>query len=373
FRFMEPMEEVVYFDQAKLLAIDHPADAQVYPNERFLSNPPYPAFKVIASRDARPPAGAWDGHGRNVLPELLAHDHRYVTGFKLLPFIGFAEPHTLLLDLGQNYAGGPLRLLATGYIDYFSANGMYAAYQAGISPVAPYVEALTPGGKWVRVLEDMGFPAGLPRTMVADLSGRLPRGTRRIRITTNLQIYWDQILLDRTEEAAIPTRVTPVPLLAANLNFHGYPRQVAQSLPGDIKFVYDDVSSTGPYAHEIGSYTRYGNVLPLLTAADDRFVVFGSGEEVGLEFDASHLPPLPAGWKRDYFFMANGYEKDMDFYAADANTVAPLPFHAMGLYPYGVGKAYPQDDEHLRYLLQYNTRQVGWTEPKSYRFQFSKP
>jgi hypothetical protein len=373
FRFTEPMEEVVYLDQARLLAIDHAAGVQVFPNERFLSNPPYPPFKVVASRHPEPPVGAWDGHGRSVLPELLAQDHRYVTGFKLLPFMGFAEPHTLELDLGKPYSGGPLRLLATGYIDYFSANGMYAAHQLGIRPVAPYVEALTARGRWVRVLDDMGFPAGLPRTMVADLSGRLPMGTRRIRITTNLQIYWDQILLDRTDDRSIPTRITPVPLVGADLDYHGYPRQVAQSLPGDIKFVYDDLSPTGPYAHEAGSYTRYGDVLPLLSQADDRFAVFGSGEEVLLDFDAGRLPALPAGWKRDYFFMADGYEKDMDFYAADANTVAPLPFHAMGAYPYDPGKAYPRDDAHLKYLLQYNTRQVSGEEPKSYRFEFSKP
>ena len=373
FRFMEPMEEVVYFDQARLLAVDHPDEAQVYPNERFLSSPPYPAFKVIASRKAQPPAGAWDGQGHNVLPELLATDHRYVTGFQLLPFMGFAEPHTLELDLGKAYEGGPLRLLATGYIDYFSANGMYAAHQSGIRPVAPYVEALSAGGRWMRVLNDMGFPAGLPRTMVADLSGRLPAGTRRIRIRTNLQIYWDQMLLDRTDEHSVARRVTEVPLAGARLNYHGYPRQVARSLPGDLTFVYEDVSPTGPYAHEAGNYTRYGDVLPLLRQADDRFAVFGSGEEVALDFDASRLPELPQGWKRDYFFMANGYEKDMDFYAADANTVTPLPFHAMGSYPYGKGRAYPQDDAHLKYLLQYNTRQVSGEEPKSYQFEFSKP
>jgi len=45
----------------------------------------------------------------------------------------------------------------------------------------------------------------------------------------------------------------------------------------------------------------------------------------------------------------------------------------MGVYPYGPGKAYPQDGAHLRYLLQYNTRQVSGEEPKSYRFEFSKP
>src|SRR3977135_2188465 len=62
FRFMEPLEESVYLDQVKLLAVDHPADVEVYPNEYFASNPPYPQFKVVISnsKDARPPAGAWD-------------------------------------------------------------------------------------------------------------------------------------------------------------------------------------------------------------------------------------------------------------------------------------------------------------------------
>ena len=49
---------------------------------------------------------------------------------------------------------------------------------------------------------------------------------------------------------------------------------------------------------------------------------------------------LPQGWTRDYFFVANGYEKDMDFYAAEGSTVDPLPFRKMGSYPYP-GKSFP--------------------------------
>src|SRR5262249_38997989 len=73
FRFMEPPEEAVYLTQFRLLAFDHPANLDVYPNEYFASNPPYPEFKVVVSREAKPPAGAWDEHGHNVLPSLLAH------------------------------------------------------------------------------------------------------------------------------------------------------------------------------------------------------------------------------------------------------------------------------------------------------------
>ncbi len=372
FRFMEPMEEVVYLDQARLLAIDHPDDSDVYPNEYFASNPPFPEFKVISLHRPRPLAGAWDDHGNDVLPLLVARDRNYVSGFEVLPYTGFTKQHTLELELPETYNGGPLRLMFYGYIEYFMANSMYAASQAGISPVAPYVEALNSGGTWVRVIDDMGFPAGLPRTTIADLGGKLPMGTKRLRITTNLQIYWDQILVDTTSDRQNGTKVTELPLSASQLAFHGYPRPIEGKSPGDLRYVYEDVSATGPYAHQTGAYTRLGDVSELVRASDDRFVVFGSGDEVQLEFDPEGLPVLPSGWKRDYFFFADGYEKDMDFYAAAGLSVAPLPFHGMTQYPY-FKENYPQDDQHLNYILDYNTRVLSdEAAPRSYKFRYQE-
>jgi len=376
FRFMEPLEESVYLDEAKLIAVDHPANLDVYPNEYFASNPPYPAFKVVFSnvKDARPPAGAWtknqyDGQGRDVLPDLLAH--RYFGDFKVLPFLGFAEPHSLDLDLGEPYNGGPLWLLMHGEVEYFSANSMYAADQAGLRPFAPYVEAQNGKGQWVRVIDDLGFPAGGARTMTADLSGKLPKGSRRIRLTTNLQIYWDNILISRTDQRQT-ARVTPVPLVRANLAFHGFPLKIEDQPPGNVKYVYEQASATGPYTRPAGAYTRYGDVLPLVTALDDKFVVFGSGDEVALDFDPATLPALPAGWVRDYFFIANGYEKDMDFYAYRGDAVAPLPFAAMKSYPYPE-QSFPTDADHLNYQLEYNTRFMSGNEAAGYAFRYRDP
>jgi hypothetical protein len=369
FRLMEPMEEVVYLDHVKLMAVDHPRDVEVYPNEYFASNPPFPAFKVIASRNARPPAGAWDDNKRDLLPDLKAG--HYISGFEVLPFKGFTKPHSLELDLGEPYRGGSLRLLLHGLIEYFTATGMYAADQAGIHAISPYVEAMDANGHWVRVIDDMGFPAGLARTMIADLSGRLPVGTQRIRISTNLQIYWDQILIDRTDQE-IATKLSAVGLARADLRFHGYPRAIEGAPPGNVGYVYEDVSYTGPYARTPGNYTRYGPVRSLLSRADDRFVVFGSGDEVTLEFDPKSLPELPPNWTRDYFFMADGYEKDMDFYAAKGDSVGPLPFHSMTGYPYPSKEKFPDDQVHLDYLLNYNTREVSGGEPAGYRFAFPK-
>jgi hypothetical protein len=308
---------------------------------------------------------------------------------------------------------------------------MYAASQAGIQAISPYVEALAgngndANGKWKRVVDDMGFPAGGPRTMTADLTGKLPRGTQKIRITTNLQVYWDSILINRAEQdsvapasrrlsgwrpasrsgdateaeeshhdrgedqpsaavhhagsagetpAAQPASrrrysVTAIPLFHADLEFHGYPYKIEGIPAGNVQYIYEKTSATGPYTRPLGTYTRYGDVLPLLESTDDKLAVFGSGDEVRLDFDPSGLPALPQGWVRDYFFAANGYEKDMDFYAAEGNFVAPLPFLSMGEYPYTPKRSFPLDDAHVNYLLEYNTRHMSGNEQRGYWFDY---
>jgi tetratricopeptide (TPR) repeat protein len=370
-RLQEPMEEVVYLDQVRLIAVDHPSDVEIYPNERFASAPPFPDFNVIASRGAHLPVGAWDDRGRDIRRELSAIDRRYVTGFRSLPFMGFAEMHGIVLDLGAWNPAQPLRLLMHGLTDYFTATSMYAAHQAGIEAIPPYLEAEDATGHWKRIVDDLGFPAGLARTMVADLTGRLPAGTKRVRIMTNLKIYWDQILLDSTPETNL-TRLSEVPLAEAMLGFHGYPREVHGNLSSDIHYVYEEVSRTGPYARQTGNYTRYGDARELLTAADDRFVILGSGDEVQLEFDSSRLPPVKASWTRDYLFYADGFEKDMDFYAAYGYTVEPLPFHAMRGYPYIGGESYPREGPYLQYQLDLNTRQVSGRDTSSFRFDYRR-
>lgn len=205
--------------------------------------------------------------------------------------------------------------------------------------------------------------------MVADLTGKLPTGTRRIRIVTNLKIYWDAIRIDQTP-GTHNARVSEIKLANARLDFLGYPREIRLTPASDTTYSYVQRSMSGPYARAAGNYTRYGDVRNLLQSVDDRFVVFGSGEGVKLDFDQSGLPHLPIGWTRDYFFYANGFEKDLDFYAADAFTVEPLPRHSLLAYPYPAASAYPDDAEHLNYELDYNTRQRSDRLPAALRYEF---
>jgi len=382
-RFGEPMEEVNFVDQVRLVAIDHPSGTDVFPNEGFLSEPPFARAKTIVVSAAHPLAGAWDDHGNNVLALLSQRDtndrdtRQYVRDFTNLPFAGFANPHSLTIDIGPWSPQRPLRLLLQGFIEYFSASSMYSAWQAGLSPIPPYIEAQMPDGSWRKVVADMGFPAGLPRTVTVDLTGKLPVGVTRLRISTNLQIYWDQALVDNEDlpqqqpnNPALATHTTELPLARGTLDFRGYPQQLDGRTPGDLNYHYERMSSTGPFVPHRGAYTRYGDVTPLLHSIDDEFVIFGTGEDMDLEFSAATLPALPRGWSRDYFFYANGFVKDMDFYEAQPFSVGSLPFHGMSTYPYPATEHYPTDAAHTAYQLEYNTRFESGSVDRSFQFDY---
>src|SRR5262249_54816137 len=106
---------------------------------------------------------------------------------------------------------------------------------------------------------------------------------------------------------------------------------------------------------------------------DEKYVIYGSGDEVSVDFDATNLPELPEGWKRDYFFYADGFAKDMDFYAAHGDTVAPLPIHTLVPYPYPAGLAYPEDRDHLDYDPQYTPPGAPGPAGDSFRFDYPAP
>jgi hypothetical protein len=256
----------------------------------------------------------------------------------------------------------------TGYVNYFSATSLYAAWQAGMKEVPPYIEAQLTDGTWKRIADNVGFPAGLERTIVVDLTGKLPADARRIRLMTNLQLYWDQVLIDQSSDAQAHT--AEIPLAQATLHFRGYPKQTEGASPGDLDYDYNVVSLTGPYQHQRGSYTRMGDVTELLKGIDNRFAIFGSGEEIAADFDATKLPALPAHWKRDYFFYANGFVKDMDWWDATPFTVAQMPFHGMSAYPYPESEKFPDDADAVAYQLNWNDRFDSGEPVRSYRFDF---
>jgi hypothetical protein len=176
-----------------------------------------------------------------------------------------------------------------------------------------------------------------------------------------LQIYWDQVFVAR-DRAASPARITRLKPVSADLHVRGYSRVYRKGgRYGPWWFDYDSVSKDPMWRPIEGSFTRVGDVLPLLGKSDDMYVIMAPGDEMTLKFDAASAGTLPPGWTRDFLLYSDGWIKDSDLNTAFGTTVGPLPFHQIRSYPYASGESYPSDSAHQRYLREYNTRIMGRT------------
>ncbi|HYE16435.1 MAG TPA: FG-GAP-like repeat-containing protein [Pyrinomonadaceae bacterium] len=356
-RVTNELEEALFVDRLQLVSVAHPAGVEVFPNEG-LGNPTSSAFRLYATRDARPPLAASDDHGHDVLPLVSRLDRKYPDDFALKTVRGYAEPHSLTLDLGGTGAGtGQPVLLLTGWTDYAFSSDNVAAAQQGMTLSPPALQVRDGAGRWRTVVENIGIPVGRPQTVTVDLTGKFLSSSREVRILTNMRIYWDQILVG-TSEARAALRVERLEASSAELRWRGFSAEVTPDGREPYGYDYARVSQTSPWKVMPGSYTRFGDVRELLTATDDMFVVSRPGDELALSFDAAPLAPLPKGWARTFLLYADGFSKEMDINSASPHEVAPMPFHGMREYPYTSPAAYPSTPAHRAYVERYNTRLV---------------
>jgi hypothetical protein len=202
----------------------------------------------------------------------------------------------------------------------------------------------------------MGMPAGKPKTIAVDLTGKFLSGSREVRIVSSLALYWDEAFL--SENTRQPeTILTAMDAQSADLHFRGFSKAVIDAeRKQPEKFLYDQVSPASQWNPTAGNYTRFGDVRELLKATDDQLLLMGSGDEVTLTFDPAKLPALRAGWKRDFLLLVDGWAKDADANTAFSKTVEPLQFHGMSAYPYRADEHFPGDATHTNYREQFNTR-----------------
>jgi len=364
-RLANPLEEVTFLDQARLLALDHPAGIEVHANDRMASRPDNrgPIY-AYALANLRPVSRAADHHGHSVTETLAEIDRRCFDHFALKPFKGFSEDWSLVLDLGALDRNPSPVLLLHGWSYWNSSSSVVAAAQAGEKLWGPILEIRGVDGRWRAGIEDLGAAAGLPRSIAVDLSEILRAGERVVRIRSNRTLYYDRIVtaqkvgqleMGGPAAAGNALQANEIPLSSARFRWLGYPKRF---LPGGrLPEVYDygQVDQHSEWNTHSGLLTRYGEVLPLLGWNDDRLVVMGHGDELALSFDAARLPQPPRNWKRTFFFYADGYEKSFEFHSEQLETVGPLPFQSMKSYPsYEPGPS--ADEGYFRYLFEWNTR-----------------
>lgn len=353
----EELWETAYFDMVKLLAVDHPAGTQIFVDEKY-TPPPFPEFKIYIAKEIYRPRTALDHYGYDVSDGLKAVDYRYAIEHEPGPFQGVVDPHFIVLDLGDVPDDLGLTLFLTGWIFPTDTSINVALSQnPSINPTFPYLQVRDEAGKWQTVIDPIGIPAGKNKTICIDLTGKFLSEDRRVKIATNMQIYWDSAFFTIGGEDVL-TRITELSPNHTDLHYRGFSKMYRPTPHAPHLFDYNEVETEKQWRDLAGHYTRYGEVTALLEKIDDMYVILNAGDEMTVEFDTTGLPPLEEGWERDFILYSDGWDKDGDINTLSSQTVGPLPFHDMSAYPYPDAEKYPQTPEHLRYQLQYNTRRV---------------
>ena len=373
----EELREVLYLDEAKLIVVDHPPGTEVHTTEKMLARKPpggFPRDEIVTLKNRVPLRAAFNDAGLDVTRAVAEIDQVFAspTTLRAPQLRGLAEPHSVTLEFGAWTAGSalslnderadpavraPLVLALTGWLRFGGGMANIAASSHRDFPFPfPTLEAEV-NGAWQKLDVEVGAPSGRAKTILVDLAGKLPRNTKRLRVTAAFELHWDRIaLFERAGEAQ--THVTHFAPTRTDLHRRGY--SVMSVLRGTSLLVpdYDQVEAQPLWRLTPGGWaTRYGAVDELLHARDNALALICAGDELTLEFAAEKHPVKTAAMERDYFLFVSGWDKDSDFHVASGTTIEPWPWHGLNDQSYATQPrpAFTND----AWIQKYNTRWVG--------------
>lgn len=363
-RLTEELWELAYFDHVSLIAVDHPADVEIWTNEK-VGPPDSVQPKVFTVRETSDVVSARSSRGDDCTDLLKSRDEQYVQGFDRRLRQGLCPVHWIELELPEIEKDDRVLLLLTGWI---MPTDTSLNIQIDQNPELPAVEPPSlwipgdgvngdgvngdggvagAGSEWVCSIPAMGFPGGKTKTIVVDVTGKLNLEDRRVRVQTSAQIYWDA-----AKVAVNPPDVeivsTPLNMLSAEIDYRGFSAILPRTSQQPHRYDFHSVNRDAKWPPLAGKLTRPGDCLQLLAEWDDEMVVMGGGDEIRIEFEAP-AGELPDGWKRGFILHSVGWDKDADLNTLEGQNVGPLPFREMTAYP-PVGV----DAEKLREVEQKN-------------------
>jgi Tfp pilus assembly protein PilF len=344
----DELREVLYLDEARLVAADHALEVEVHPTDRLMP-PPFPPSELWPLRSPRIPRTAIGDDGVERTRAVSAIDGDFAPPGSPLPppLRGNTHPLALTLDFGPLADVHEPVLAMTGWLQYGDASTNIALSQnPNVAVVPTTLDMETADGAWQPVDVTVGMPAGKTKTIAIDLAGKLVPGVRRLRLRTSFELRWDRIaLLERLPANAVEIHeARPV---AADLQWRGFSEIRPRAPYHPTTPNWDTVLDRPPWrTTPEGWVTRYGDVLPLVAGRDGELVILNGGDSLELRFAASDFPPLPPGRARTFFFYSVGWDKDGDHNVVDGDTVEPLPVVAAA-----------GDDWRIRYNTRWPARE----------------
>lgn len=323
----DEFREVLYLDEARLMAVDHAPGVEVQPTDKLMP-PPFPTSEVWALANPREAVSAVGDDGLDRTDAVRGIDEVFAPPGVALPapYRGMTHPLSITLDFGALDIEQPLVLALTGWLQYGDGSTNIAMSQnSSLTIIPPTLEAETADGAWRPIDLTVGMPAGKTKTILCDLADKLPAGARRLRLTTTFEIRWDRIAL--FERVGLDSHhVHIVGPSSADLQWRGFSEIKQRVLEGPTTPDFGVVSQRPPWRTTLSGWcTRYGDALELVTHRDDKIALVNAGDALTVRFDAAAFPPVPAGMIRTFFLYSVGWDKDGDHNVVASDTVEPLP------------------------------------------------
>jgi tetratricopeptide (TPR) repeat protein len=358
-RITAELWETFYIDHYSLLVVDHPVGTDIFADERTATPPP--ALAVYAMATPRPFARVRDDLGQDVTEIVRDLDSQYLDTFGRGQYQGATREHYVEIEMDEAAPQqGPLWLIAHGWLHPTDASVNIALSQNSQPPPHGLILEVADGkGGWVVARDNLGFPAGKNKTILVDLKNVFrPGAPRRLRLRTNMEIFWDKLEWS-TGLPAAELKIVRLSAETAELRYRGF-SEMSRANPSSPELPeYDRLATTTQRWRDLaGYYTRFGDIRELLARVDDRIVIQNAGDEILLRFAAP--PPPSQGWVRDFVLIGNGWIKDGDFNSMFSATVLPLP--ARDLTEYTKLPERLEDDpvyrRHARDWQEYHTRYI---------------
>jgi enediyne biosynthesis protein E4 len=348
-RITSELREATYLDEVRLLAVDHPVGTTVFSRDRAAMTG-VPGKQVAVGRDPIRIHSAVGSDGVRRTEELAVADNVLAEPGELLPppSLGFTKPLSIEFDFGELPDTDNLLLVLTGWFRFGdSSTNIASSQRPGMEVIWPRLEVAGEDGRWQLVDEMVGFPTGNTKSIVCDLAGKLPADAKRFRLTTSFEVRWDQFALYRSVPAS-EFRMTEIEPTTANLAWHGFAELRPSSFDQPQVPNPAHITDVPPWLTTVeGWCTRYGDIVLLVTASDDRLAILNSGDGATIAFATQSLPPLEPGRIRTLLVYDHGWIKEDDPNSLPDRQIEPFP---------GSDAAPTEDGDDWQLL--YNTRWV---------------
>ena len=328
-RITAELWETYYYDYLALMTVDHPAGTEIFVDERFVIPPAKLAITTVETPHEIAHAVDDEGHGmyRNRCATSTANT------WTILRAANIRASRAIIM---WKSTSATMRRRAARCISSRKAGCIRPILRSmslsrrAITKARTGLSLEVPDGRggWVVARPNLGFPAGRKKICLIDLTNIFRPGTpRKVRLRTNLEIYWDQIQWARgaPTSPSKTTRLMPAMRICTIADIP--PFKQANPIFARIARLRSSGRFQTKLARSVGLlHTITAMCASCSISVDDRYIIMNAGDEMSCDF--AEQPAPPAGWVRDYVIVGDGWIKDGDYNSTFSKTVLPLPYHA---------------------------------------------